>query len=100
MPRARVVFDDLQHRATFVSHQLVLRERTAQQRHRLPYLRESSFAQALLVQRVAAYEMVSQGTSRPDPKLGSLWRLDAIANGNNDIEAIKRCWPVRKSNVH
>src|SRR5438128_12498601 len=100
VPGTRVVLDDLQHSATLVGHEIVLCQRSAQQGNGLAYLRKSALAETLFVQRVAAHEMILQGSRSPDAELRPLTRFHAVADGNDYIQAVKRNWAVRRSNVH
>ena len=45
-------------------------------------------------------DVVFQNLSSPDAKLGSLLRLDPVADGYDNVEAVEDYRFVRKSNVH
>ena len=62
----------LEYGAAFVSHEVVLRQGSPQESDSLSDLGKPSLTKPLLVQGVAAKQVLLQGSRCPDTKLGSL----------------------------
>ena len=88
-PRSRVLLHDLQHRPPLVGNQRVLRKRSSKQTHRLFDLAQPFFAEPLFIQRVAAQQVIFQCPRRPNAKLGATLRFNALAHGNNGVQAVE-----------
>ena len=88
-PGARVVLDHVEDRRAFTRHERVSRERAGQQADSLLDLTEALLAEARLTERIATQEMVAQGPCRPDAELGAAHGVDAVAHGDDGIEAVQ-----------
>jgi len=63
-------------------------------------LAEALLAQARLVERVAAQKVLAQSPGRPDAKLRATRGIDAVAHGDDGVEAVESHRLVGRSNVH
>ena len=91
---------DVEHRSALAADELVTRERAGQQADGLLDLAEALLAEARLAQRVATQEMLAQGPRRPDAELRAARGVDAVAHGDDGVEAVESQWLVGRSNVH
>jgi len=96
----RVVLHDVEHRGALAADELVARERAGKQADGLLDLAEAFLAEARLAQRVAAQEVLAQGPRRPDAELRAARGVDAVAHGDDGVEAVESQWLVGRSNVH
>jgi len=99
-PGARVVLHDVEHRDALAAAELVAREGVGEQTDSLLDLAEALLAQAPLIERVAAREMLAQGPRLPDAELGAAHGVDAVTHGDDGVEAVASHRLVGRSNVH
>jgi hypothetical protein len=85
-PGARVALDHFEHGLPLARDERVGGEGAGQELDRLLDLAETARGQAAFVQRVAAQEVVAQGTGGPDAELGAAAGVDAVADREDGVE--------------
>ena len=96
----RVVLHDVEHRGALAADELVARERAGKQADGLLDLAEAPLAQARLAQRIATQEVLAQSPRRPDAELRAAHGVDAVAHGDDGIEAVESQWLVGECIMH
>ncbi len=87
-PRLRITHDERQHRVASFADQCLIVQRARQQLDSLLRLGNPPLRQARLVQRVALYQMLTQGAGRPLAELHAPLGINAVADGDDDIEIV------------
>ena len=85
-PRVGACGDDVQHSASGFVHEPLVFERAGEKLQRWPCLVDPAFREPSLIQRVAANQMLAQGSDGPLAEMHGSLRVDPVTDGNDSVE--------------